>query len=50
VSQKNAHFFDEIGLENAIAENPELLRPLPDKVLRKLQKGKGARRKGSTRK
>jgi len=42
--------FDEIGLENAIAENPELLRPLPDKVLRKLQGRKGARSKGSNRK
>jgi hypothetical protein len=42
--------FDEIGLENAIAENPELRRPLPDKVLRKLQGRKGARSKGSTRK
>lgn len=42
--------FDEIGLENAIAENPELLKPLPDKVLRKLQGRKGARSKGSTRK
>lgn len=41
--------FDEIGLENAIAENPELLEPLPDKVLRKLQGRKGARSKGSTR-
>ncbi|MBN1609945.1 MAG: zinc ribbon domain-containing protein [Polyangiaceae bacterium] len=42
--------FDEIGLENATAENPELLKPLPDKVLRKLQGRKGARSKGSTRK
>ena len=40
--------FDEIGLENAIAENPELLKPLPDKVLRKLQRSKGARSRGST--
>ncbi len=36
--------FDEIGLENAIAENPELLKPLSDEVLRKLQRTKGARR------
>jgi DNA invertase Pin-like site-specific DNA recombinase len=42
--------FDEIGLENAIAENPELLKPLPDKVLRKLRGRKGARSTGSTRK
>lgn len=36
--------FDEIGLENAMAKNPELLEPLPDKVLRTLD------RKGPTRK
>jgi hypothetical protein len=33
-----------------MAENPELLKPLPDEVLRKLQGKKGARSKGSTRK
>ena len=42
--------FDEIGLENALAENPELLKPLPEKVVRKLQRRKDARRTGSTRK
>ncbi len=42
--------FDEIGLENAIAENPELLKPLPDKVLRKSRGRKGSPSKGSTRK
>lgn len=41
--------FDEIGLENAIAENPELRKPLSDKALRKLQRTKGARRRGATR-
>lgn len=39
----------EIGMENAIAENPELLKPLPDKVLRKLLGRKGGRRRGATR-
>ena len=38
--------FDEIGLENAIAENPEMLKPLPDKVLRELD----SKRKRPTRK
>jgi hypothetical protein len=42
--------FDEIGLENAMAKNPELLKPLPDKVLQNLQGRKGTRSKGSTRK
>jgi hypothetical protein len=42
--------FDEIGLENAAAENPELLKPVPDKMLRKLQGRKGTRSKGATRK
>lgn len=38
--------FDEIGLENAIAENPELLKPLPDKVLRKPQGEEGLAQQG----
>jgi hypothetical protein len=42
--------FDAIGLENAIGENPEQLKPVPDKVLRKPLGRKGARSKGSTRK
>jgi hypothetical protein len=41
--------FDETGLENAMADNPGLLRPLPDRVLRKLQRKKGTRHRGSTR-
>ena len=32
--------FDELDLENAIAENPELPRPLTDKVSRKRESGK----------
>jgi hypothetical protein len=35
--------FDEIGLENALADNPELLKPLPEEVVRKLKRR--ARRK-----
>jgi len=30
--------FDAIGLENAMAENPELLEPLPEKFVRKLRR------------
>lgn len=41
--------FDEIGLENAIAETPELLKPLPDEVLRRLKPPKGRRRTGASR-
>jgi hypothetical protein len=37
-SRKVEVVFDEIGLENAMADNPELLKPLSEKAVRELRR------------